>query len=137
MRLVWDGVIPIPYQEKDPIGGTMKVKAQKSFVARIDGVVIRAEVGEVVEMPAGADWVRAGLAVEEKGTSEMKSPPKRGLTDIRGIGVDTVISLAGVGVVTFEELAAADPMMLSTLKDVSLRKAKKWVLDAADFVVEK
>lgn len=40
----------------------MKVRALKSFVANMpNGHKYRAEIGDVLEMPSGADWLTAGL----------------------------------------------------------------------------
>ena len=40
----------------------MKVTILRSFVGYVGKTKHRCQVGEVVEMPEGADWVRAGLA---------------------------------------------------------------------------
>lgn len=37
----------------------MQVRVKRSFVDRVFGV--SASVGDIIEMPAGADWVRAGF----------------------------------------------------------------------------
>ncbi len=39
----------------------MQVLALKSFVSVIDGQVLMARAGQMLEMPEGADWVQAGL----------------------------------------------------------------------------
>lgn len=40
----------------------MQVLAIVPFVAMVGGQSVIARAGEIVEMPEGADWVRAGLA---------------------------------------------------------------------------
>lgn len=39
----------------------MKVEVLIGFVSTIQGVKYRAQAGDVLEMPPGADWVKAGL----------------------------------------------------------------------------
>lgn len=39
----------------------MQVLARVSFAAVVEGVALVVRAGEVVEMPAGADWLQAGL----------------------------------------------------------------------------
>lgn len=39
----------------------MQVKAVTGFVARLDGQVYRVAPGDVLTLPAGADWLIAGL----------------------------------------------------------------------------
>jgi len=39
----------------------MKVKALIGFVSTIDGEKYRAKAGDVLDLPKGADWVKAGL----------------------------------------------------------------------------
>lgn len=41
----------------------MQVQAMVSFAAMVNGQSIAVRAGEVVEMPEGADWLRAGLAI--------------------------------------------------------------------------
>jgi hypothetical protein len=40
----------------------MQVLAVVSFVAMVSGQSVAVRAGDVVEMPDGADWLRAGLA---------------------------------------------------------------------------
>lgn len=53
----------------------MKVIAKRAFVDTIDGVKYRPEVGETIDMPAGADWIQAGLVdqVKTSGTKQTRS----------------------------------------------------------------
>jgi hypothetical protein len=53
----------------------MKVIALISFVSRIDGQAYRANEGDELEMPKGADWVKAGLA-KKKPAARKKAKPK-------------------------------------------------------------
>ncbi len=39
----------------------MRVRALASFVARIDGQSVSVRAGQLIDLPAGADWLRAGL----------------------------------------------------------------------------
>ncbi len=41
----------------------MKVKALRGFSAFVDGSMVCASEGQVLELPKGADWLRAGLVV--------------------------------------------------------------------------
>ena len=43
----------------------MKVIATTSFVSRIDGVKYRPREGDELDMPKGADWIKAGLVVKK------------------------------------------------------------------------
>lgn len=47
----------------------MLVQAMMSFAAIVNGQMVAVRAGEVVTLPAGADWVTAGLAIpfEEDG----------------------------------------------------------------------
>ncbi len=59
----------------------MKVIALTSFVARIDGVKYRPDKGEELEMPKGADWIKAGLAEKKavKRSDKAKAPESAAL----------------------------------------------------------
>ncbi len=48
----------------------MKVKCVKSFVGFVGENSVAASEGQVLEMPTGADWIRAGLAVAMPGEKE-------------------------------------------------------------------
>ena len=39
----------------------MKVKALKGFAGRLDGVSYTVSEGDIIDLPEGADWLRAGL----------------------------------------------------------------------------
>ena len=39
----------------------MLVQAKQAFVSRIDNQTLAVRVGQIVEMPDGADWLQAGL----------------------------------------------------------------------------
>jgi hypothetical protein len=45
----------------------MKVKALKGFTAFVGEDSVSASEGQVLEMPAGADWIKAGLAIAVEG----------------------------------------------------------------------
>lgn len=59
----------------------MLVQAMVSFGAMINGEMVAVQAGEVLALPAGADWVTAGLAIpfEEDGapveTASMDDAP--------------------------------------------------------------
>lgn len=98
--------------------------------------LIRSGRAALISSPSGGPPAGAG------GRETATAPPyqtaiapagiiaRRGLTDISGIGVETVATLAEAGIVSFAELAAADPSELAKLKGISLRQAKNWVADA-------
>lgn len=48
----------------------MKVKAKRSFVARIDGQTYRVAAGDIITMPSNADWLTAGLVIEAENSAE-------------------------------------------------------------------
>ena len=54
----------------------MKVRALVGFVATIDGVKYRAQAGDELLLPDGADWLRAGLV-------EKVAPPVKTKTATR------------------------------------------------------
>lgn len=56
-----------------------------SFVAVVGGQSIAVRAGDVVEMPEGADWVRAGLAtlVEVAGAESAVVEPDGEAADVR------------------------------------------------------
>ena len=58
----------------------MKVIPKVGFTATIDGIKYRAQEGVEIEMPKGADWVTAGLAVaaEKPKPAPKKSSKKKG-----------------------------------------------------------
>lgn len=39
----------------------MLVQAEQAFVSIVDGQTLVVRVGQIVEMPDGADWLQAGL----------------------------------------------------------------------------
>lgn len=45
----------------------MMVRALVSFVARIDGNTLNIQAGQLVDLPAGADWLAAGLVAPVPG----------------------------------------------------------------------
>ncbi len=53
----------------------MKVIALKSFISRIDGKKYRPSEGDELNMPKGADWIKAGL-VRKKGTAKKPAAPE-------------------------------------------------------------
>ncbi len=123
----------------------MKVEAVLAFVAWIDGKKYRAQAGDVLEMPAGADWVRVGLAIDPSAKPTKKTEPpqdqksqkpapvslKRGLVDVSGIGLRTAEALVAAGVETIADLAAADTDELAAALDGSnARQVAKWQADA-------
>jgi len=92
-------------------------------------------------MPAGADWVRVGLAIDPDAKPAKPSAPakptpppvslKRGLVDISGIGLRTAEALVAAGVETIADLAAADTDELAAALDGSnARQVAKWQADA-------
>ena len=58
------------------------VKAIRGFAARIEGKTYAVAEGDVLEMPAGADWVAAGLVLPLPDPEERKGGKKtRGQDD--------------------------------------------------------
>jgi predicted flap endonuclease-1-like 5' DNA nuclease len=123
----------------------MKVIAAIPFVARVNGLKFRAGTGDVLEMPAGADWVRVGLAIDPSAKPTKKTEPpqdqksqkpapvslKRGLVDVSGIGLRTAEALVAAGVETLADLVAADTDELAAALDGSnVRQVAKWQADA-------
>lgn len=53
----------------------MRVHAFKSFVAVVNGRKYRVCEGDVVDMPDGADWIRAGLVEEAEPGANPDSEP--------------------------------------------------------------
>lgn len=53
----------------------MKVKAIKGFVGMVNGQPVPWPEGQVGEMPAGADWIKAGL-VEAVDPEQPKAAPR-------------------------------------------------------------
>lgn len=56
----------------------MMVKALNSFVGSVNGIKYRVAAGDVLELPAGADWLRAGLVevVAEPEAPEVVAEPE-------------------------------------------------------------
>lgn len=51
------------------------VIVQRAFVSKIDGKTYRGIVGEMIELPKGADWLKAGFVVrpaKKKATKKTK-----------------------------------------------------------------
>lgn len=58
-------------------GGNVKVRAIKSFVGKgPDGIKYRANEGDVLEVPEGTDWIRAGLVVAVEDWDEVETMAK-------------------------------------------------------------
>lgn len=55
----------------------MKVIVNRSFVSRFNGQTYRPSQGDVVEMPEGADWLRAGLVSAVEETVEEPTPSRK------------------------------------------------------------
>ncbi len=53
----------------------MKVVALISFVSRIDGKKYQPDAGDELDMPKGADWLKAGL-VRKKSTAKKAAAPE-------------------------------------------------------------
>ncbi len=53
----------------------MKVKALNSFVGTVNGIKYRVAAGDVLDLPDGADWLRAGL-VEVEPEPEAEPTPE-------------------------------------------------------------
>lgn len=53
----------------------MKVIATVSFVSRIGGTKYRPNEGDELDMPKGADWLKAGLVVK-KSTAKKPAAPE-------------------------------------------------------------
>lgn len=52
----------------------MKVIPTVGFTSTIDGTKYRAQEGVAIDMPEGADWVTAGLAVPAKEAKKESKP---------------------------------------------------------------
>jgi hypothetical protein len=55
----------------------MKVKALCGFVGTHDGVKYRAQPGDTLDMPRGADWIKAGLVEKLPRTSTRKRTTRK------------------------------------------------------------
>lgn len=94
----------------------MRVRAVVSFVSTFGGRNYKANRGDVLEMPAGADWLSSGLVqvVAEDGETAVlpaaraRSEAAEPVTAIAGIGPKTAEALAALGVETVAQLAAAE-----------------------------
>lgn len=53
----------------------MRVLALVSFVARVNGDTLSVQAGALVELPAGADWLAAGLATPAPETELATAEP--------------------------------------------------------------
>ena len=85
----------------------MKVKALRTFADSTQGVI---HEGDVVEMPEGADWVKAGLvetAAVKGGEPRDASVGLQPVTEVHGVGPVTAEELAEYGVETIAGLASA------------------------------
>ena len=51
----------------------IKVKAVRDFVARIDGHRRHFNIGDEFILPGGSDWLKAGLVVPVRGSSEKET----------------------------------------------------------------
>ena len=54
---------------------TMKVKAVKSFAGMAGNTKYRVSEGEEFDLPAGTDWLKAGLVVPLGATAPVKEEP--------------------------------------------------------------
>jgi predicted flap endonuclease-1-like 5' DNA nuclease len=98
----------------------MRVKALQNFVSLYGGTIRVVNRDAEIDMPDGADWLRAGLVqaiavVEDGETAVMPEPEPRRVevepvTAISGIGPKTARALADLGIETVPDLAAAEEL---------------------------
>lgn len=92
----------------------MKVRAVKSFGGSTADGRYHVSAGDEFELPAGVDWLRAGLVVPVEtaavagGKPRETAPGNEPVTAISGIGPKTAADLRKLGVETVADLAAAE-----------------------------
>jgi len=131
----------------------MRVTALVSFVGRVDGDTLTITRGAQFDLPAGVDWLEAGLvttapaphlvsiehAVDARVlTAERRAAPTNWgealVSDLDGVGPVTARRLAEAGIETMADLLATDAPTLAHLARVSQSKAEKWRQRAAAVV---
>ena len=100
---------------------------------------------DVIDVPDGVDWVRAGFVVliAQQGTATVAAPERavlpvpsmsalasRPVTAVNGIGPGAAKKLAQLNIRTVKELADADPVVISGLPKIGLATAVDWVNEA-------
>lgn len=133
----------------------MRVRATKSFVGRdAQRKTLRIQAGDEFELPAGVDWLRAGLVVPLGNETAASKPAGKqqaasklagrqqaaqaagrlareqqavAVDKIAGIGPATARQLAKVNVKTVADLAAADSKAVVAAVDrASLATVRRW-----------
>lgn len=125
----------------------MRVRALVSFVGRVAGDARTYRAGDEFDLPAGVDWLRAGLVAAVAGPAphmigvehaidqnaaaaeRRNAPADRGealVTDIDGIGPVTARRLAEASIETMADLLAADPAHVALIASVKAGQVDKW-----------
>lgn len=123
----------------------MRVRALVSFVGRVAGDARTYRAGDEFDLPAGVDWLRAGLVaavagpaphmigVEHAIDQNAAAAERRGanwsdalVSAIDGIGPVTARRLAEAGIETMADLLAADPAHVALIASVRPAQAEKW-----------
>lgn len=126
-------------------GPEVRVTALVSFVGRVDGDTLTLTRGAQFDLPAGVDWLEAGLVttapaphlvgVEHAVDANVVHAERRDaptnwgealVSDLDGVGPVTAGLLAEAGIETMAELLATDTPTLAMLARVSPAKAEKW-----------
>lgn len=118
----------------------MRVTALRSFVAMADGASRTYARGAEFDLPAGVDWLAAGLvapvaphlagverAIDASAlTAERRTFGGMLVSGLGGIGSKTAARLAAQGIETVDELLMTDPALVASVAGVSAATVAKW-----------
>lgn len=123
----------------------MRVRALVSFVGRVAGDARTYRAGDEFDLPAGVDWLRAGLVAAVAGPAphmigiehavdrNAAAAERRGanwsdalVSAIDGIGPVTARRLAEAGIDTMADLLAADPAHVALIASVKAHQVDEW-----------
>lgn len=107
----------------------MRVEVLKSFQGQIDGRRYGGGMGDVIDIPEGTDWIRAGFVRPVESAMMSPAKPKGGGTMTlagRGIVKGYEDELAALGITTVPDLAVASIATLTQITGVGPVTAKRW-----------
>lgn len=109
----------------------MRVRAIKSFGGVTAEGRFHVSAGQELDLPDGADWLRAGLVEPVETAAVASGKPRvtktRPATDVPGIGDSYAEALAELGIESAADVATMDPARVASAVDgVGMATAQRW-----------